>query len=241
MSGRLTRCALDEDVLAPSQSSSTSLQILSVTVFSLFAGVANAQGQEQTTETIHRKRPDRAGPAGRHRTCDGHLGRPAGQQLPDVGARHRIRRDPSDFGGPCRGNLVLGAELYPAIFFREPHRTTYAASGVAIMRYYFAPDSRVRPFISAGAHCLIGQPDTARHLTRQFHAAGRRRRVGCPGARSAVLRAGPHPPHVRRRVDELQPRRQLQRGPVRDFLDTVNPEITHSGCRSVCGRTRSPS
>ena len=58
------------------------------------------------------------------------------------------------------------AELYPAIFFREPHRTTYAASGVALMRYYFAPDSRVRPFISAGGGIVLSANPIPHDISR---------------------------------------------------------------------------
>src|SRR6476619_5114261 len=123
-----------------SQSSKHVLAILTVTVFLLFGGIANAQGQGQYNETLIEKGRTELGLlVGIGHAMDIWGGLPDSSFL-TLGLDIGYVATPPIFGGPCRGNLVLGAELYPAIFFREPHRTTYAASGVALMRYYFAPD-----------------------------------------------------------------------------------------------------
>jgi lipid A 3-O-deacylase len=61
---------------------------------------------------------------------------------------------------------MLGAQVYPAIFFRETSRTTYAASVAPIVRYYFAPASRVRPFISAGIGVVVSARPIPRDISR---------------------------------------------------------------------------
>ncbi len=149
-----------------SQSSKHVLAILAVTVFLLFGGIANAQGQEQYDETLIEKGRTELGLlVGIGHAMDIWGGLPDSSFL-TLGLDIGYVATPPIFGGPCRGNLVLGAELYPAIFFREPHKTTYAASGVAIMRYYFAPDSRVRPFISAGGGIVLSANPIPHDISR---------------------------------------------------------------------------
>ena len=149
-----------------SQSSKHVLAILTVTVFLLFGGIANAQGQEQYKEALIEKGRTELGLlVGVGHAMDIWGGLPDSSFL-NLGLDIGYVATPPIFGGPCRGNLVLGAELYPAIFFREPHKTTYAASGVAIMRYYFAPDSRVRPFISAGGGIVLSANPIPHDISR---------------------------------------------------------------------------
>jgi opacity protein-like surface antigen len=64
--------------------------------------------------------------------------------------------------GPLRGSLVISTELYPAIAFHEPQRTSYAFSGTLIFRYHFAPGSRARPFISFGSG-IVGSTQRIPH------------------------------------------------------------------------------
>ena len=149
-----------------SQSSKHVLAILTVTLFLLFGGIANAQGQDQYNETLIEKGRTELGLlVGVGAAMDVWGGLPDSSFL-TLGLGIGYVATPPIFGGPCRGNLVLGGELYPAIFFREPHRTTYAASGVAIMRYYFAPDSRVRPFISAGGGIVLSANPIPHDISR---------------------------------------------------------------------------
>ena len=149
-----------------SQTSKHVLAILTVTVSLLFGGIANAQGQEQYNEALIEKGRTELGLlVGVGAAMDIWGGLPDSSFL-TLGLDIGYVATPPIFGGPCRGNLVLGAELYPAIFFREPHKTTYAASGVAIMRYYFAPDSRVRPFISAGGGIVLSANPIPHDISR---------------------------------------------------------------------------
>ena len=70
------------------------------------------------------------------------------------------------FAGPCRGNLVLATQIYPALLFHENTGTTYAASAAGIGRYYFAPASRVRPFLSAGFGIVVSANPIPRDISR---------------------------------------------------------------------------
>ena len=149
-----------------SQSSKYVFAILAVTVFLPFGGIANAQEREQFNQKpIEKGRTELGLLIGVGHAMDIWGGLPDNGFLTlglDIGyvATHPI------FGGPCRGNLVLGAELYPAIFFREPERTTYGASAATIVRYYFAPDSRVRPFISAGGGVVVSANPIPHDISR---------------------------------------------------------------------------
>src|SRR4029453_8339885 len=149
-----------------SQSSKHALAILAVTVWLPFGGIANAQELEQYNQKpIEKGRTELGLLIGVGHPVDIWAGLPDNGFLTlglDVGyvATHPI------LGGPCRGNLVLGAELYPAIFFRETQRTTYGAPAVAIAPYYFAPDSRVRPFISAGGGVVVSANPIPRDISR---------------------------------------------------------------------------
>jgi hypothetical protein len=59
------------------------------------------------------------------------------------------------FGGPCRGNLLLSGEVNPLMVFHDDLGSTYAFSSTAMIRYYFAPGARTRPFISAGGGVVL--------------------------------------------------------------------------------------
>ncbi len=70
------------------------------------------------------------------------------------------------FAGPCRGNLLISGEFYPAIAFHENVGTTYALSTALIFRYHFTPGARVRPFISAGAGVVLSDKPIPRNISR---------------------------------------------------------------------------
>ena len=67
--------------------------------------------------------------------------------------------------GPCRGNLLISAELAPIMVFHEELDTTYAFSAEGILRYYFAPGARVRPFISAGGGIVLSANPIPRNIS----------------------------------------------------------------------------
>jgi opacity protein-like surface antigen len=68
--------------------------------------------------------------------------------------------------GPCRGNLLISTEVNPFLMFREDHRTTYAFTGLLMLRYSFAPGARVRPFISAGGGIVLSAAPIPRDISR---------------------------------------------------------------------------
>jgi hypothetical protein len=68
--------------------------------------------------------------------------------------------------GPFRGSVVISTELYPAIVFHEPQRTTYAFSGALIFRYHFAPGSRARPYISFGSGLVASTQPIPKEISR---------------------------------------------------------------------------
>ena len=73
---------------------------------------------------------------------------------------------PPIFAGPCRGNLMISGEFYPAIAFHEDSGTTFAYSAAMMFRYHFTPGARVRPFISAGAGIVLSARPIPRDISR---------------------------------------------------------------------------
>jgi hypothetical protein len=70
------------------------------------------------------------------------------------------------FAGPCRGNLVLSAELNPLVIFHDDYGSTYAFSATPIIRYYFTPGARVRPFITAGVGVVLSAEPIPHDISR---------------------------------------------------------------------------
>jgi opacity protein-like surface antigen len=70
------------------------------------------------------------------------------------------------FAGPCRGNFGISTDLSPAVFFHENRRNVYALSGAVLMRYYFAPSSRIHPFISAGGGMVLSAKPIPNDISR---------------------------------------------------------------------------
>jgi len=70
------------------------------------------------------------------------------------------------FAGPCRGNLVLSAEVNPLVIFHDDYGSTYAFSATGMMRYYFTPGARVRPFISAGGGIVLSAQPIPHDISR---------------------------------------------------------------------------
>jgi opacity protein-like surface antigen len=144
----------------------TILALLAIAILLPLGATANAQGREQTDPSpIEKGRSELGLLVGVGHAMDIWGGLPDSEFVTvglDVGY---VATNPI-LGGPCRGNLVLGAELYPAIFFRETGRTTYGASAAAIMRYYFSPGARVRPFISAGGGVVVSANPIPRDISR---------------------------------------------------------------------------
>ncbi len=70
------------------------------------------------------------------------------------------------FAGPCRGNLLVSGEVVPAMSFHDDWGTTYAFSSALILRYYFAPGARTRPFISAGAGVVLSAEPIPHDISR---------------------------------------------------------------------------
>jgi lipid A 3-O-deacylase len=68
--------------------------------------------------------------------------------------------------GLLRGNFLVGGEFYPVILFREAQRTTYALSGALVFRHYFAPASKIRPFLSAGGGAVWSARPIPREISR---------------------------------------------------------------------------
>ena len=70
------------------------------------------------------------------------------------------------FGGPCRGNLLISGEVNPLMVFHDDMGSTYAFSSTAMIRYYFAPGARTRPFISAGGGVVLSAGPIPRDISR---------------------------------------------------------------------------
>ncbi len=68
--------------------------------------------------------------------------------------------------GPCRGNVVVSGEVNPLMVFHDDSGTAYAFSSMVMLRYYFAPNARVRPFISAGGGIVLSATPIPRDLSR---------------------------------------------------------------------------
>jgi Lipid A 3-O-deacylase (PagL) len=68
--------------------------------------------------------------------------------------------------GPCRGNFVISGEVNPLMAFHDDYGTAYAFSSMAMLRYYFAPGAKVRPFISAGGGIVLSATPIPHEISR---------------------------------------------------------------------------
>jgi hypothetical protein len=89
--------------------------------------------------------------------------------------------------GPLAGNFAITGELCPVILFREKSGTTYAFSAALILRHYFAPNARIRPFIDAGAGAVISSRPIPRDVSRVNFTPQGGGGVAMPLSQTAVL------------------------------------------------------
>jgi hypothetical protein len=139
--------------------------LAAITASILASSAAHAQPQASHPTPIEKGRTDVGLLVGVGRAMDVWGGLPDSQFLTlglNVG---RVVTAPI-FAGPCRGNLAFSAQVHPAILFRESTGTTYAASAAGLARYYFAPESRIRPFLSAGGGIVLSARGIPRGISR---------------------------------------------------------------------------
>ena len=68
--------------------------------------------------------------------------------------------------GPLRGNLHVAAELQPVMIFHDDSETALALAGEVMLRDYFAPGAKVRPFISAGGGIVLSNRRIPRGISK---------------------------------------------------------------------------
>jgi len=68
--------------------------------------------------------------------------------------------------GPLRGNLHVATELHPVLIFHDDSETAFAVAGELMLRDYFAPGAKVRPFISAGGGIVLSNRRIPRGISK---------------------------------------------------------------------------